>query len=185
MSVHQTYLRSSLDLEKSPCFSKFFLSSVCSDWLKSVRLCLYIIHNITPWRKDSFSYTDADTESHITIMSKLYSMHPCEEMKVTKPSGGTCLPSGHSSSSVWDVTSWAEFNQEGHRVCLAHKTTDSLAFSPALLKPALLFPFQICTEAAPSVRFTYSIGCQGLQSDQRGIVKSLRSTPRLLIIQRS
>lgn len=45
-------------------------------------------------------------------------MRPCEEMKATKTSRDTCLPSGHSSSSVWPVTSWAEFNQEGH-LCLS------------------------------------------------------------------
>ena len=48
---------------------------------------------------------------------------------MTKTSRSTCLPPGHSSSSARAVTSWAEFNQEGHHVCLAHKTTDSLAFS--------------------------------------------------------
>ena len=51
------------------------------------------------------------------------------------------------------------------------------------LNPILLFPVQICTEAVPSVRFSYSISCQGLESDQSGIVKRLRSTPRLLTIQ--
>lgn len=98
-------------------------------------------------------------------------------MKVEKnkqTSRGSCLPSGHSYSSVGDMTSWAEFNQEGHHVCLAHKT---LAFNPALLNPNLFFPFQICMEAVPSVRFSYSISCQGLESDQSGVVKRLRSTP--------
>lgn len=62
-------------------------------------------------------------------MSTLYFVHHCEEMEVTKTSRGTCLPPGLSSCSARAVTSWAEFNQEGHHVCLAHKTTDSLTFS--------------------------------------------------------
>lgn len=123
-----------------------------------------------------------DTQSY--IISKLCFMACREEMKVKEPSRGSCLSLGHSSSSVWDVTSCAEFNQEGHRVCLAHKTTDSLAFSPAPLNPILLFPVQIYTEAAASVRFSYSINCQVLESDQSRIVKRLRSTPQLLTIQR-
>lgn len=55
----------------------------------------------------------------------------------------------------------------------------------ALLNLSLFFPFQICTEVVLSVRFTYSISCQGLDSDQSGIVKRQRSTPRLLTVQRS
>ncbi len=119
----------------------------------------------------------------ISILLCLYSGFL--KLMMTKTPRDTCLPSGHSSSSVWAVTSWAEFNQEGHHVCLAHKTTDTLAFSPGPLNPILLFPFQICTEAAQSVMFSYSISCQGLESDQSGIVKRVRSTPRLLTIQRS
>lgn len=38
------------------------------------------------------------------------------------------------------MTSWAVLNQEGHRICLAHKTTHTLSFSPALLNPILLLP---------------------------------------------
>lgn len=127
-----------------------------------------------------FGNADADTQSHNTLMSKLYFMCPCEQMKVTKTSRDACLPSSHSSSAVWAVTSSVEFNQEGHRVCLAHRKPDTLAFIPVLLNPILLFPFQISTEAAPSVKFSYGISCQGLESDQSGTVKRVRSTPRLL-----
>lgn len=70
-----------------------------------------------------------------------------------------------------------DFNQEGHHVCLAHRTTDILTFKPTLLNHILLFLFQISTEAAPSVRFSFSISCQGLVSDQSGMLKRVRSTP--------
>lgn len=83
------------------------------------------------------------------------------------------------------MTSWAEFNRKGHRVCLAHKTKHTVAFSPALFNPILLFPFQICRGAGTSVGFSYTISCQGPVSDQSGIEKRLRSTPWLLIVQRS
>lgn len=46
------------------------------------------------------------------------------------------------------------------------------------------FPSQDLTEAVLSVRFSCSISCQGLESHQRGIVKRLRSTPRLPTVQR-
>lgn len=68
-------------------------------------------------------------------------MHEYEEIKVTKKSRESQIASGQFSSSVWDMTSWARFNHEGHHVCLAHKTP---AFSPPLFNPVLLFPIQIC-----------------------------------------
>lgn len=61
-------------------------------------LCLYIIHNnCTPQRTESFAYADTDTQSCITIMSKLYFINPCEQMKATKTLRDTCLPSGYNS----------------------------------------------------------------------------------------
>lgn len=63
-------------------------------------------------------------------------------------------------------------------VSVWHTTPDTSAFSCAPVRPALLFPFWISTDAGPSVRFSYRIGCQGLELDQSGRLKRVRSTPQ-------
>lgn len=62
---------------------------------------------------------------------------------------------------TWAMTFQAEFNQEGHRVCLAHKTPDTLALSPALLNP---IPDLYRGSAQCQVRLQYRLSGVGVRS---------------------
>lgn len=97
----------------------------------------------------------------------------------TKKNLESQIPSGQFSSSVWAMTSWASLNHEG----LSATQNSSIQPSSFQSRSPLPHP-DLFSDAEMSVRFSYSISCHGLESDQSGIVKRARSTPQLLNVQR-